>query len=105
MMAGRTDAARHSYWNGLMTMWWGEDDAEGLATAHEVTNLSDNADHNSIVMDLENNATGRALVVDPDMTNVELDAAVRNALNADQLVIMDEISNPQEEGLLQPSNQ
>lgn len=102
---GPADAARHSYWNGLMTMWWGEEDAEGLATAHEVSGLSGTADHNSTVMDLENNASGRAFVTDPDMTRGELDTAVRNALSSSQLVVMDEITNVEERGLLQQSNQ
>ncbi len=36
---GRSDAARHAYLTGIMTIDWNAEDAEGLSTAHEVTNF------------------------------------------------------------------
>ncbi len=102
---GRGDAARHAYWSGIMTLSWGEDYSEGLGTAHEVTGLqSQNADHNSTVMDLENNAVGRSLAPSP-MSLDQLRQAVQGSLDSGGLTILDEIANPQEKGLLQPSNQ
>jgi len=57
----RADAARHAYWNVLMTLEIGVRDAEGAATSHERTNLEEGGAHNEIVMDLENNADGRRI--------------------------------------------
>ena len=102
---GRADAARHAYWNGIMTIDWDAADAEGLATAHEVTGLGNNSPHNETVMDLENNATGRGLVTSATMTRAQLDNAVRAALNSGELTILDEVGlNGAWKGLLKPSN-
>ena len=88
-----------------MALSWGQDYSEELGTAHEVTGLqSQNADHNSTVMDLENNAVGRSLAPAP-MALDQLRQAVRGSLDSGGLTIMDEIDNPQEKGLLQKSDQ
>lgn len=50
---GRADAARHAYWNAIMTVEWNAADAEGLATAHERAGLNNGWAHNESVMDLE----------------------------------------------------
>ena len=98
----RADAARHAYWNAIMTFDWNAADAEGLATAHEKTGLDDGDSHNETVMDLENNADGRGI----EGTNrVALQNAVIGALNAGTLTILDDLKNVNEVGLLQPSNQ
>lgn len=98
----RADAARHAYWNAIMTFDWNAADAEGLATAHERTGLDDGSPHNETVMDLENNADGRGL---GGANRVALQNAVIGALNAGTLTILDDLGNANEVGLLQPSNQ
>jgi len=102
---GRADAARHAYWNAIMTFRWNAADAEGLATAHEVSGLSDGLPHNETVMDLENNAAGRTIGAGGHTTLVQIQNAVTNALDQGQLVILDDLLNANEVGLLQPSNQ
>ncbi len=97
------DARRHAYWNAIMTTDWNSADAEGLATAHEVSGLS-TAQHNSVPMDLENNTAGRA-IGSPGATRASLKAAVVGALNSGGLIILDNPTNSNEVGLLQPSNQ
>ncbi len=99
---GRADAARHAYWNAIMTFDWNAADAEGLATAHERTGLDDGGPHNETVMDLENNADGRGL---GGANRAALQNAVINVLNAGTLTILDDLGNANEVGLLQPSNQ
>ena len=102
---GRSDAARHAYWTGIMTIDWDSEHAEGLSTAHEVDNLSGNSAHNETVMDLENNAVGITLVTSSSMTRAQLDTAVRAALNNGELTILDDLTNDEWKGLLKPSNQ
>lgn len=53
---GGADAVRHCYWNSLMTLRYGEDTAEGLATRHE---YDDTQTPEQQQMDLHNNQTGR----------------------------------------------
>ena len=102
---GRTDAARHAYLTGILTIDWNAADAEGLSTAHEVDNLNDNYPHNETVMDLENNAVGITLVTGSSMTRAQLDTAVRAALNNGELTILVDLTNTEWKGLLKPSNQ
>ncbi|HRT29856.1 MAG TPA: hypothetical protein P5527_08690 [Kiritimatiellia bacterium] len=102
---GRADAARHAYWNAIMTFDWNAADAEGLATAHEKTGLDNGAPHNETVMDLENNADGRAIGGGGSTNRVQLQNAVIAALNAGTLTILDDLGNANEVGFLQPSNQ
>lgn len=112
---GRTDAARHAYWNALMVITFdGTRIAREAATAHERTNLEDNAPHNAIVMDLTNNAAGRAIGrrllpdvrgLTPNQQLAAAENAVIQALNAGGLTILDDLDNEHERGLLKPSDQ
>ena len=102
---GRTDAARHAYLTGILTIDWNAEDAEGLSTAHEVDNLSDSSAHNETVMDLENNAIGITLVTGSSMTRAQLETAVQAALNNGELTILDDFDNAEGKGLLKQSNQ
>ena len=103
---GRTDAARHSYWNVLMSVEMDAATAEGAATAHERTNYeASNPEHNAIVMDLHNNGVGRSISSGLTTNRVDCQNAVINALNAGTLWIMDDLANANESGLLMPSNQ
>jgi len=100
---GKADAARHAYWNGLMVVEMDVNTARGAATAHERTNYEDGGAHNEIVMDLLNNEGGRNLSgITTDRATI--DSAVRNALNAGSLTILDDLGNANEVGLLIPSN-
>ena len=102
---GRTDAARHAYLTGIITIDWDAEHAEGLSTAHEVDNLDDRSAHNETVMDLENNAIGITLVTGSSMTRAQLDTAVQAALNNGELTILDDLMNVEWKGLLKQSNQ
>ncbi len=102
---GRADAARHAYWNSIMTFDWNVTDAEGFATAHEKTGLGDGNPHNETVMDLENNTDGRSFGSGGSTNRVQLQNAVITALNAGTLTILDDLGNVNEVGLLQSSNQ
>jgi hypothetical protein len=102
---GRADAARHAYWNAIMTVEWNAEDAAGLSTAHERTGLDDDNPHNESVMDLENNAHGRAIGGAGAAGRVPLQQAVVNALDMGVLTILDDLRNTNEVGLLQPSDQ
>lgn len=55
---GKGDAFRHCYWNALMTIDFGSDRAEEVATNHE--NYADGPAKEK-KMDLANNKTGRAV--------------------------------------------
>jgi hypothetical protein len=102
---GRADAARHAYWNAIMTFDWNAADAEGLATAHEKTGLDDGGPHNETVMDMENNADGRSIGGGSSTNRIQLQNAVISELNAGTLTILDDLGNANEVGLLQPSDQ
>ncbi len=103
----RADAARHAYWNVIMTVDLDAATAEGAATAHERTNLEQGGPHNEIVMDMENNAHGRSIAggLPPDPNRTTCQNAVISALNTGTLTILDDLTNSNEIGLLQPSNQ
>jgi len=94
------DARRHAYWSALMVADWGSTaDAEGAATAHEVTNIGASAPHNEVVMDLENNAVGRGLS-SSGATRATLQAAIAVVSGARGFTILDPVSNTNEESLL-----
>jgi hypothetical protein len=99
---GKADAARHAYWNGLMTLEWGAVDADGLATAHEVTGSSEGSAHNETAMDMFNNYVGRTLTA---TNRAALDRAVKSTLSSGGLFILDDLINTDEKGLLKLSNQ
>ncbi|MFW6162377.1 MAG: DUF6973 domain-containing protein [Planctomycetota bacterium] len=112
---GRTDAARHAYWHALVVITFGGTRiAREAGIAHERSNLEIGMPHNTIVMDLENNAAGRAvgqsllpevLILPPDLQRLAAQTAVIQALDAGQLTILDDLDNPHERGLLKPSDQ
>jgi len=103
---GRSNAARHAYGVCLVTIHFGLEAAEGAAMAHERTNFEtgERDIHNAMVMDLENNA--KALVFSgPLTTEDQCQAAVIQALNNGELIILDDPENPGGNSLLVPSNQ
>ena len=102
---GRADAARHSYWNVLMSVEMDAATAEGAGTAHERTNIEDGGEHNASVMDLHNNAVGRTVSNGLTTNRVDCANTVINVLNAGSPWIMDDLANANEVGLLKPSNQ
>lgn len=103
---GRGDAARHAYWNVLMTVEMDVETAEGAATSHERSNYEESGSHNEIVMDLENNDAGRNIGtgLSPGATRTDCQNAVINSLNEGNLTILDNLNNENEIGLLQPSD-
>lgn len=54
----KADAYRHCYWNALMTVHIGADQANEVADLHENNNPNEPGEHN---MDLHNNDVGRNL--------------------------------------------
>jgi hypothetical protein len=104
---GRADAARHAYWNVLMASEINATDAEGASTAYERSNLEEGGPHNEIIMDMENNAAGRVIAggLPPNPSRTVSQNAVISALNGGILTILDDLTNFNEVGLLQPSNQ
>lgn len=104
---GVGDAKRHAYWNVLMTVEINATDAEGASTAYERSNLGEGGKHNEIVMDMENNAQGRSIAggLPPNPSRTVCKNAVISASNAGTLTILDDLTNSNEVGLLQPSNQ
>ena len=101
---GRADAARHAYWCGIMTLDWNSEDAAGLSTAHEVTNLGDNGPHNESVMDLTNNAFGIGFASGQNATRVTVSNAIFGALNNNLLTILNDYDNNEGSAFLKPSN-
>lgn len=104
---GRADAARHSYWHAIMVAD-GVDpfDALEAGMAHENDNLNNGDPHNEIAMDLRNNSRGVAIGTSLGVgaTRSASENAIRVALNAGTLTILDEFGNSEWRGLLQPSN-
>jgi Glucodextranase, domain B len=106
---GKGDAARHTYWNCLLTIYTNAGYAQGVTTAHEVSSPGPSTE---TVMDLSNNATGRSLgsgllggAQAPDNTSCQ--NAVLNALNAGTTIYLDSSygsADTTEQALLQPTN-
>ncbi len=98
---GVGDAARHAYWNCLMTRDpdLGEAFAEGLATAHENDNLAEGSPCIETAMDLINNEVGRELGSRQCNSSAEqcCENDVIEAVNNGELTII-------ENGQLAPSN-
>lgn len=88
----------------LLTHGLFADDAAGLSTAHEVTNLSDNAPHNESVMDLSNNAFGISFASGANATRETLIDSIYEALNDNLLTILTDLENAEGSALLKPSN-
>ncbi len=102
---GRADAARHCYWNVLMSVYMDTVTAADAGTSHERTNIENGDPHNESVMDLHNNAVGRSISTGLTPNRTECQNAVINALNNGTLWILDNLANNKEIGLLKPSNQ
>jgi hypothetical protein len=102
---GRTDAARHAYWNCIMVKdaAMGPEAALGISTAHEREGFEAGTSHNTNVMDLENNKRGLEIGAQVQ-TRAQCAQAVINALNAGTLTIIDPRENTGGTGLLVPSN-
>ena len=107
---GRADAARHAYFNVKMTISLSEAIAAAASTSHERTNLEENAAHNEIVMDLENNSGGRKIGTELILKGTTYESAIKDAiidaLDKGELTILDALGelNANEVGLLMPSN-
>lgn len=123
---GKCNAAKHAYWNLLMVRDTDLAFATRVATAHEryssgyfftsESGLDVGAQHNSVVMDLENNVTGRAIAND-----MQFSSALPLGDEPGKLIIVTEVlagqltkldsssnltnTNPQGSGLLEPTNQ
>lgn len=69
------------------------------------TNLNGNGFHNETVMDLENNADGISMASAPSVNRALLESAIETALNSENLTVLDNTSNQNGSGLLQPSSQ
>jgi hypothetical protein len=72
------DAYRHFYWSFAMTRLMGPDRAAAFGNAHEA-NYANNP-RNEEAMDTWNNATGRAMAVDPRYKNMSTADAAETAL-------------------------
>jgi hypothetical protein len=101
---GRADAARHAYWNAIMTLEWNAEDAQGLADAHERTGVFNGNPHNETVMDLNNNLIGRIVVENGATTRAQIETEVFQLLDIGDLLMLDDLSNSGRGGMLQPSN-
>jgi outer membrane protein assembly factor BamB len=103
---GRADAARHAYWNLLMTQDIGSFPAASFGLAHEVTDLAQGNPYNESVMDQRNNAVGRQLARELPTNATEADSqkAVIDALNQGRLWILDDPANANRDSTLIPSN-
>ncbi len=102
---GNADAARHAYWNVLMTIEISAQKAAEAGTAHEYSGLAAGQPHNQSVMDIENNKHGITIglgLSDPNRTDCQ--NAVIEALNDETLTILDDLSNPNGEGLLKSND-
>jgi hypothetical protein len=81
--------------------------AASAATSYEKTSIDGGGPHNATVMDMENNQQGRTIAgglgADPNRTDCQ--NAVIDALNDGTLTILDDLTNPNEEGLLKPSDE
>lgn len=121
---GRSNAAKHAYWNVLMVRDIGAPNARIFADAHERDpaggglggfGLNDGTPHNGVVMDLDNNGSGRTIgsnlnfeTVFP-MDDFDGQTAVVNAILGGGLTVMDDAGpqnsgNVNAQGLLQPSD-
>lgn len=97
LLNGTGDAARHAYWNALITQELSAATAAGIATAHEHSGLIAGLPHNESVMDMHNNAIGRTLAAP---TWAQMHANVLAAIANGTLWILDEVDNPSDRGLL-----
>lgn len=119
---GKCNAARHSYWNLLLTRDTSEAFAARITTAHERksvegTGIDHGGAHNASVMDLDNNAVGRAISHElfQPITTESAQMAIINAVNSPRLTKLDTAkngallvppnTNPEGSGLLEPTNQ
>lgn len=106
---GKCNAAKHSYWNLLMVRDTGESFAARLATAHERlsfgfvffdTGLDAGSAHNSVVMDLDNNAKGRNIARNMTFETSAPNqdgpgkAAIVSAVNGGAMTKLDPLPNP-----------
>lgn len=90
----------------MMTADLSASDAEGAATAHEVTGLSNDSQHYETVMDLDNNATGRTMTTSGSAaSHSSLQTIVNSNASSVNLIILDDFGNSNEVGLIKPSNQ
>lgn len=112
---GKSNAAMHAYWNLLMTRDGGSSFAATVGTAHEKlsinnTGVDGGGEHNSSVMDLDNNQRGREIALSmtfattPATDDPAGKAAIIAADNAGTMTILDDQTNLNRNGLLQPSN-
>jgi len=129
---GKCNAAKHAYWNVLMVRDTGDPFASRLAVAHErysagfiffggVSGLNAGSAHNSVVMDLDNNLSGRAIASTINFTSslplgdstgkTIVSAAVKagfvGSLPMTKLNTSSDVkkTNPEGSGLLEPTNQ
>jgi len=102
---GRTDAARHAYWNCLMVtdvILMGPVAALGVSNAHEREGYEHGDFHNTHVMDLENNA--RAIDFSGQLQTSQCADRVIHAVESGELNIIVPGGNPGGTGLIVPSN-
>ena len=101
---GRTDAARHAYWNCLMVtdILMGPEAALGVSNAHERQGYENGDFHNTHVMDFENNA--RAIEFSGQLQTSQCADRVIHAVESGELNIIVPGANPGGTGLIVPSN-
>jgi hypothetical protein len=103
---GIQDAARHAYWNCLLTRYFGEDYAKGITDGHEVNTSSEL--FAEVIMDLHNNEEGRKIAQkhSHDASN-NYDCcrnAVINAVRNGYTLYFDDLANSNKDVLLLPTN-
>jgi len=104
---GIQDAARHAYWNCLLTRYFGEDYAKGITDGHEVNaSLELFAE---VIMDLYNNEEGRQ-IAKKHSHNVGNDysccrSAVINSVENGSTLCFDDLVNLNKDALLLPTNE
>lgn len=106
---GLADAARHTYWSCLLTIYTNPGFALGLTTAHEVTSPGPATE---TVMDLSNNLVGQGLgsslvTAGSALTNASCQSQVINAIQQGSTIYFDSsygATDTSEQALLQPTN-
>lgn len=97
------DAARHAYWNCLLTRYCDKEYAKGLTYAHEVGTKDDL--FIEVIMDLHNNAEGRTAVNHEHTSdNSCCQNAIIKAVSDGVTLYLDDIENKDKSALLQPTN-
>lgn len=105
---GIQDAARHTYWNCLLTRYFGKDYAKGITDGHEINTPSEQ--FAEAVMDLHNNEQGRQLSKEHSHSSNDTNYsccqdAVIKTIKEGTTLYFDDLENSKNDALLLPTNE